>query len=363
MLAVFVVCGLALAAGLIGGRFRFRWSWTDALVIGLMTLVARSAWHAVDRRPAINMAWEWIALGLAYLLVRNLPRTRNESSTLAGVLVATAFAVSCYGLYQNGVELPMLQAAFQRNPQQFLRALDIEPGSRGEEMLRNRLLFSNELFSTFALPNSLAGFIVGPLALALAVSLQSLVRRDTPGSRWSALAMAAPVILVLLVSLILTKSRSAWVGLLVAMIYWAWHARRHLSVRALVASGIGATRVGHGTGAGGARHRPTRSRGGDAIDDVAALSLGVLARCLGGDLGRGYQPDEHSRVADPLVGSGAGQLWRSLPQIQAAGSERGDPGPAQPVLRSLVNGRRLGSRRPDRRVGMGAMEYFWPVRA
>ncbi len=238
VLAVFVVCGLALAAGLIGGRFRFRWSWTDALVIGLMTLVARSAWHAVDRRPAINMAWEWIALGLAYLLVRNLPRTRNESSTLAGVLVATAFAVSCYGLYQNGVELPMLQAAFQRNPQQFLRALDIEPGSRGEEMLRNRLLFSNELFSTFALPNSLAGFIVGPLALALAVSLRNLVRRDGPGSRWSALAMAAPVILVLLVSLILTKSRSAWVGLLVAMIYWAWHARRHLSVRVLVATGM-----------------------------------------------------------------------------------------------------------------------------
>src|ERR1700722_19862254 len=58
VLSVFVVFGLALAAALIGGRFRFRWSWTDAMVIGLVTLVARSAWPAVDRRPAINLAWE-----------------------------------------------------------------------------------------------------------------------------------------------------------------------------------------------------------------------------------------------------------------------------------------------------------------
>ena len=106
-------------------------------------------------------------------------------------------------------------------------------------MLRNRLLFSNELFSTFALPNSLAGFIVGPLVLALAVSLQNLVRRDAPGPRWVRLAMAAPVILVLLVCLILTKSRSAWVGLLVAMIYWAWHTRRDIPVHVLLSTGLG----------------------------------------------------------------------------------------------------------------------------
>ena len=44
-----------------------------------------SASHALDRRPAINLAWEWVALGLVYLLLRNLPRTRDESSALAGV--------------------------------------------------------------------------------------------------------------------------------------------------------------------------------------------------------------------------------------------------------------------------------------
>ena len=82
------------------------------------------------------------------------------------------------------VELPLIRAEYLRNPQAILQQLGIEPGGRGEELFRNRLLGSTEILSTFALANSLAGFIVGPLVLALAVAFQSLVRRDEPGSRW-----------------------------------------------------------------------------------------------------------------------------------------------------------------------------------
>ena len=234
---VFIAFGLALTSALVGGRFRFRWSWTDAMVVGLMFLVAVSASHALDRRPAINLAWEWIALGLVYLLLRNLPRTRDESSALAGVMVATALAVSVYGLYQVTVELPLIRAEFVRNPQAMLQELHIEPGGRGEELMRDRLVGSTEVFSTFALPNSLAGYLVGPLVLALAAAFQSLVRRDESGPRWVALVMAAPVILVLLICLMLTKSRSAWLGLLVGAIVLAWRARRHVSARVLAAAG------------------------------------------------------------------------------------------------------------------------------
>jgi O-antigen ligase len=240
---VFVVFGLALTAALVGGRFRFRWSWTDAMVAGLMFLVAISASHAADRRPAINLAWEWVAIGLIYLMLRNLPRTRDESSALAGIMVATAFAVSVYGLYQLRVELPLIRAEYLRNPQAILQKLNIAPGGRGEELFRNRLVGSTEVFSTFGLANSLAGFLVGPLVLALAVAFQSLVRRDETEPRWVALAMAAPVVLVLLVCLILTKSISSWLGLLVATIVLTWHLGRRVSVRALGATGVGGLAV------------------------------------------------------------------------------------------------------------------------
>jgi hypothetical protein len=236
--AVFIAFGLALTSALVGGRFRFRWSWTDAAVAVLVVLVAVSASHALDRRPAINLAWEWVAIGLVYLLLRNLPRTRAESSALAGIMVATALAVSVYGLYQVTVELPLMRAEYLRNPGPMLQGLNIERGGRGEELLRNRLVGSTEVFSTFGLANSLAGFIVGPLVLALAVAFGSFSQRDKAESRWWALLMAAPIVLVLLVCLILTKSRSAWLGLLVATVVLGWRARGRVPARALAAAGI-----------------------------------------------------------------------------------------------------------------------------
>ena len=183
VLLVFVTAGIALAVPLLNGRLRFRFSATDAFLVALIGLVAASTTHSLDRRPAINLTWEWVALGFVYLLLRNLPRTRNESSALAAALVATAVAVSAYGLYQNKVELPALQAEFKRNPKKMLDQLNITPGTRSELMLRNRLLGSSEPWSTFALANSLAGFIAGPTVILLAVGLFNFLRKDAPGSR------------------------------------------------------------------------------------------------------------------------------------------------------------------------------------
>jgi hypothetical protein len=240
VLALLVVAGLAIAAGFVGGRFRFRWSWADAAVVALVVLVAASSTHAWDRRPAINLAWEWIALGVAYLLVRNLPRTRNESSVLAGAMVATAFAVSVYGLYQVGVELPAIRARFARNPAPILALERIAPGTPAAAQFADRLMGSNEVYSTFALANSLAGFLVGPLVLALAVWWGNLIHRDPARPRWSALLLAAPVIIVVFVCLLQTKSRSAYIGLLVGVAILAWASRRLVSRRQLVVAGISA---------------------------------------------------------------------------------------------------------------------------
>ena len=47
---------------------------------------------------------------------------------------------------------------------------------------------SNEPLSTFGLANSLAGFIVGPLVLALArLAVRTWCDRDAPGRAWAAL--------------------------------------------------------------------------------------------------------------------------------------------------------------------------------
>jgi O-antigen ligase len=233
-LAMLLVLGLALASALVGGRLRVRWSWTDAAVIAFFFLVGLSASHAPGRRPAINLAWEWGAVGMAYVLVRNLPRTRAESSVLVGALVATAAAVSVYGLYQVGVELPAMRARYLSHRLEALRLVGIAPGSPAQALYERRLLDSNEPWSTFALTNSLAGFLVGPLVVALTLGWEALREREGRVGRLGAMALAVIPALSILVCLLLTKSRSAYLGLAVALAVLAWRERRRSRPRTLV---------------------------------------------------------------------------------------------------------------------------------
>lgn len=234
------VAGVAVASNLLSGVTRLRWSWVDALVLATVVLVGFSASHAADRRSAITMAWEWGAMGLLYGLARNLPRTRGESATLAAVMVATAVAVAAYGLYQIPVEFAQLRRMFELNPDVLYRQLGITPGTPEADSFKQRLMYSNEPFSTFALANSLAGFLVGPVVILFAVALENL-KRDGRGSRWSSLALASIPGLVLLVCLILTKSRSAYVGVGLALVVLAWNFRDAIPRRWLAASGVGLT--------------------------------------------------------------------------------------------------------------------------
>jgi O-antigen ligase len=233
-LAVLAAFGLALLSALIGGTLRIRWSWTDAAAIVLFAAVGASTMRAADFRTAVNLGWQWAAVGIAFLLVRNLPRSRNESMAIAAALMATAVAVSVYGLYQVGVELPPLRAAFQANRALFLRRMNIAPGSPAETLLANRLLGSKEPFSTFALTNSLAGFLVGPMVLLLDLAWRNLRTPAARGSRVVALAMASLPALALAVCLLLTKSRSAYVGLAVALGVLAWRERKRVRLRTIV---------------------------------------------------------------------------------------------------------------------------------
>ena len=238
VLAMLIVAGLWIASSLFGGRFRFRWSWTDAAVVALVFLVGLSSTRGLDRRLAINLAWEWAGLGFAYVLARNLPRTRGESTVLAGALVATAVAVSAYGLFQARVEIPQLQERFRRNPGQVMLEAKVALDSQRVSVFADRLLGSNEPFSTFGLANSLAGFLVGPLVLAVAMMIRNLADAKAPGSRWGVIGLAAAPLLCLLTCLILTKSRSAWIGLFLAVAVLAWQERRKVPARLLLGAGL-----------------------------------------------------------------------------------------------------------------------------
>jgi hypothetical protein len=231
--AVILVAGLAIAATLCGGKFRYRLSWTDLAVVTLMFLVGLSSVQGTERRLAINLAWEWAGLGFAFVLMRYLPRTRGESIVLAGALMATAVAISAYGIFQSRVEIPQLQAKYRSDPQAVLKDAKVGDDPRQIKAFEDRL-GGREVFATFGLANSLACFLVGPLVLGLGIVVSYLADREASRAWWKDLLLGALPLLCLLSCLILTKSLSAWIGLLVGASILAWHARKSLSTRTLL---------------------------------------------------------------------------------------------------------------------------------
>jgi O-antigen ligase len=225
-----LLTAIVASAGIwLSGKTVLRLSKADLAVLILAFLVALSTASAADRRPAITLAWEWGGLAVGYFLLRNLPRGRRETAAVAGTLLLTATAVSLYALVQVGVELPAIRTRYLADPESMLRAAGIGPESR--KAYEQRLLFSSEAYATFALGNSLAGFVVMPLVLGFGVLFDRLAHLKGKLPRASTIFLAGIPLLLMLVCLILTKSRSGFLGLVAGLILLGWRWRGVLSAR------------------------------------------------------------------------------------------------------------------------------------
>ncbi len=248
VLAVLVVLAIAVVGWIVGGTPRPRFSSTDVAVIALFALVGASTRYGVDYRSALNAGWSWTSIAIIYVLLRNLPRTRCESKSLAAALVASAIATSTYGLYQIAVEYPQMRSYYEHHKQRVLTELEIIPGTTSQSLYENRL-YSNEPMSTFALTNSLAGYIVGPTIVCLAVVGASLIgraKRERRSSLIGELAAGFVPLIILIACLLLTKSRSAWGGAAIAVFFLAFRLAPRIPRKTLA---IAIAALGTGTAA------------------------------------------------------------------------------------------------------------------
>ena len=146
-----------------GASFAVRFGWIDAAVVLLLVCYAAATLWAVRHgspRPAINVFWEWIGMGLCFLMARQLIDTQREARAMAAVMIALAVALSGYGLYQRAYELPNTRALYQADPDRAMRdaGLWFPPDSPQRKLFEDRLA-NDEPMATFALTNSLAGFL------------------------------------------------------------------------------------------------------------------------------------------------------------------------------------------------------------
>lgn len=246
---------------------RMAWAWRfgersarfdaiDATIALLITAQVVSALMVVlgvgNARAAINIAWEWVGSGvLIWLLRQELRATRAVRPLCLGLSLAAA-VLAGYGLWQHffwydemsreyerlttehdrlsqspsdGRRLQSLQAEMAR------QNIPIDPAAR--QLLEQRLKASREPFGLFALANTFAGLLAVMLPISLGAISGLSFRFGTQDNRATVTLLALSLVyvygilllpfvsaLTMAFCLLLTKSRTAWVGLSAGVAWW-----------------------------------------------------------------------------------------------------------------------------------------------
>lgn len=215
----------------------FHFDAMDGAVVLLIVAQVVSALVVVlgvgNSRAAINLAWEWVGSGVLIWLLRQELRATRAVLPLCLGLSLTAGVLAGYGLWQHYVWYDEMSRDYDRlttehdrlsqSPSDLRRlqsvraemsrqGIPIEPAAR--QSLEQRLKASREPFGLFALANTFAGL--------LAVMLLIVAGTIPAGTKHWGWIAAALVALVIGYCLVLTKSRTAWVGLFAGIGWWVF---------------------------------------------------------------------------------------------------------------------------------------------
>ncbi len=210
LMAWFVLCAAFLITAALQRNMRLRLGATEIALlvfIALHTLSALVLADAGQPRQTLNMLWQWIGLGVAYLLVRQVVRTPEESRAVVVVMIALAVCLSMLGYDQYFRSMPQARRAYAADPDGMLaKAGIIAPeGSVDRVQFENRLN-STEPIATFTLANSLAGFLAPWLLCGLGIAALNWSNREL---RMRVAVSAGASVLLISGCFVLTKSRSA----------------------------------------------------------------------------------------------------------------------------------------------------------
>ncbi|MEM9701507.1 MAG: O-antigen ligase family protein, partial [Planctomycetota bacterium] len=238
-----------------------------ALVVGLVLAHGLAAvpvfWEGGERRAAAETVFNWAGLAASAALLRSLRRP-GDGVRFAALAVACGTAAAVVGLYQVIVSLPATRTAYLELREQEengppddraearaqLSAMGVPDDAAGRKRWEDRLLNSREPFGPYSLANTLAGVLLASVLLLPAV----LSNTDRQG-----LIVGAAAAALLLGVLLLTKSRTGYVGLAVGGLLWAgliWgrgaetRLKRRIVWGAGIAGGLLALGVGIAVGAG-----------------------------------------------------------------------------------------------------------------
>ncbi|MBI1345741.1 hypothetical protein GC163_05575 [bacterium] len=213
-----------------------RGNWFDlaiGLVIAGQLLGAMQVWLiGGQKRSAANLAIEWLGLAAAWWVLRRIGHHPDFRRAIAPLMISAASAAAVLGLWQHYVALPEMAREFGPKIAEVraamaegigtpafreLAAAGIPTAEPGLGMFERRLLSSQEPFALFGLANTLAGLLASAM-LWLFCGLMPAQRSDW---RWKSHAPSLLLLLLMAWCLILTKSRTALIGVVLGMVCWS----------------------------------------------------------------------------------------------------------------------------------------------
>ena len=235
--------------------------WCDVGLLLVLLGHVISAWAVFqqqgDRRAAVNLTLEWCGLLGAWCVLSRQCVAGRGAALVLELVAAIAVGQACLGVAQHHV-IYAENAEWYRERREILdgwssgaagarggergggvsyarvqeilaefRELQIPLSGSGRVLWENRVLYSQEPIGTFALANTLAGLLTGGL-LILVARLPGRLRSGVAGAGANAGAglggwICAVVPIVLCgYCLVLTKSRSAWLGCVAGGVVLLW---------------------------------------------------------------------------------------------------------------------------------------------
>ena len=176
-------------------------------------------------RAVWNGFWQVISLASCFYIGRSILQYTQVRAAVIFLLLVGCTAVSFVGLEQVLISLPASRAKYAENPERVLSeyGLDAPPGSPRRAQFEARLN-SPEPFANFALANSLAVLLCLGVLLTGGLLTNSILRDDITQKenvlRWSSVASLSIALVTQLTCMLLTRSRTAYLSILVAIGFW-----------------------------------------------------------------------------------------------------------------------------------------------
>ena len=245
-----------------------RWPRFDGIDLGVLLIAIGHVVSTLavfqlegDRRAALNLTFEWIGLLIAWRIFRSLFQDQQIAAQGIAVVIAVCIGLSCFGIWQHHVfyaeqsewyrslRTELDQALASGEASHFSRVNEITQQFQEREIpmygssriaWENRLLSSSEPFATFSLANTLAGILATGLVLLIGQASSTVGERRR--ASWLSTMLLVIQICLIAYCLILTKSRSAWLGTCVGLSILLFRRMRLSAVqnafRWLVAGGL-----------------------------------------------------------------------------------------------------------------------------